>query len=225
MKTEQPISLFLATRNQHKTREIQKMLGEEVVVTDATLFASLPEIEETGATFEANARLKAEGISHHVTGWVLADDSGLEVDALCGEPGIYSARYAGPGRSDLENTELVLKKMRNIPEHQRGARFRCVLAVARDGKTMAVFEGCVEGKLTTQILGERGFGYDPIFIPQGYRESFGHLPEEIKNAISHRSRALEQFRVWFAKIRQESYDLPCSKEHSITESKNCCFRQ
>ena len=132
----------------------------------------------------------------------MSDDSGLEVDMLCGEPGIYSARYAGAGRSDLENTELVLKKMSGVPEHQRGARFRCVLAVALQGKTMAVFDGCVEGKLTTEITGEGGFGYDPIFIPQGYSESFGHLSEEIKNSISHRGRALEQFRAWFAAIQK-----------------------
>ncbi|MFZ4115504.1 MAG: RdgB/HAM1 family non-canonical purine NTP pyrophosphatase [Chthoniobacterales bacterium] len=192
-------TLFLATRNRHKTLEIQKMLGDAVIVTDAT-GSSLPEIEETGATFEANARLKAEGISEHVSGWVLSDDSGLEVDALSGEPGIYSARYAGPGRSDLENTELVLKKMSAIPQHQRGARFRCVLAVARDGKTMAVFEGTVEGTLATEISGEGGFGYDPIFIPQGYSKTFGHLSEEVKNDISHRSCALKKFIVWWRSV-------------------------
>ncbi len=194
---QSPVTLFLATRNKHKTREIQKMLGDTVIVTDATGFPELPEIEETGATFEANARLKAEGSSQHVPGWVLADDSGLEVDALSGEPGIYSARYAGPERSDLENTELVLKKMNGVPKQQRGARFRCVLAVARHGKTMAVFEGCVEGILATEIMGEGGFGYDPIFIPQGYSTTFGHLSDEIKNTISHRSCALKKFVVWW----------------------------
>ena len=192
-----PISLFLATRNKHKTYEIQKMFGETAHVLDITTFPALPEIEETGMTFEANAILKAEGISLHVPGWVLADDSGLEVDALNGEPGIYSARYAGPGRSDLENTLLVIKKMDGIPKFQRGARFRCVLALAREGKTVALFDGAVEGSLITELEGEGGFGYDPIFIPQGYSQTFGQLSEEIKNRISHRACALEQFKEWW----------------------------
>ena len=193
------IPLFLATRNRHKTREIQTMLGEGVFVRDATELPELPEIEETGTTFEANARLKAEGISQHISGLVLADDSGLEVDALGGEPGIYSARYAGPGCTDLQNTELVLEKMRGVPPEQRAARFRCVLAVARDGKTIATFDGTVEGRLTREITGGGGFGYDPIFIPEGYEKSFGELPSELKNSMSHRGRALEQFRAWWGK--------------------------
>lgn len=191
--------LFLATRNRHKTNEIQTMLGKGVVVRDATEVPELPEIEETGTTFEANARLKAEGISLHLPGLILADDSGLEVDALGGKPGIYSARYAGPGCSDLQNTELVLEKMRGVAPEQRAARFRCVLAVARDGKTIATFDGTVEGMLTTEITGGGGFGYDPIFIPEGYEKSFGELPSELKNSMSHRGRALEQFRVWWEK--------------------------
>lgn len=211
MKKKSSMPLFLATRNQHKTREIQKMLGEDVFVTDATGFPSLPEIEETGATFEANARLKAEGISHHVPGLILADDSGLEVDALCGEPGIYSARYAGADRSDLENTELVLKKMMGVPISKRGARFRCVLAVALEGKTIAVFDGTIEGRLATEIKGEGGFGYDPIFIPEGYAESFGHLSEEIKNDISHRSLALKKFVEWWQEVRRNSEAIPSNE--------------
>lgn len=191
--------LFLATRNRHKTREIQTMLGEGVVVHDATEIPELPEVEETGNSFEANARLKAEGISKHVAGFVLADDSGLEVDALNGEPGIYSARYAGPGCTDLQNTELVLEKMRRIPAENRTARFRCVLAVARDGKTIATFEGSVEGTLTTEISGEGGFGYDPIFMPKGYDKSFGELSSELKNSMSHRGHALQKLRDWFSK--------------------------
>lgn len=191
--------LFLATRNRHKTQEIQTMLGDAVIVRDATEVPDLPEIEETGRTFEANARLKAEEISKHVSGFVLADDSGLEVDALQGEPGIYSARYSGPGCSDLQNTELVLKKMKDVPPEKRAARFRCVLAVAREGKTIATFHGTIEGRLTTEIQGEGGFGYDPIFIPEGYEKSFGTLSSELKNSMSHRGRALEQFRAWWEK--------------------------
>lgn len=189
--------LFLATRNRHKTHEIQTMLGERVVVRDATEVPELPEIEETGKTFEANARLKAEGISKYISGFVLADDSGLEVDALGGEPGIYSARYAGPGCTDLQNTKLVLKKMEGVPQEKRRACFRCVLAVACDGKTLATFDGTVEGSLTSEISGGKGFGYDPIFIPEGYEKSFGELPSELKNSMSHRGRALELFLAWW----------------------------
>ncbi len=197
-----PTPIFLATRNRHKTHEIQTMLGSGVVVRDATEVPELPEIEETGTTFEANARLKAEGISRHIAGLVLADDSGLEVDALGNEPGIYSARYAGPGCTDLQNTELVLEKMRGVLPEQRAARFRCVLAVAREGETVATFDGTVEGMLTTEMTGEGGFGYDPIFMPEGYEKSFGELPSDLKNTMSHRARALEQFRAWLTEMQK-----------------------
>lgn len=193
--------ILLATRNKHKTQEIQTMLGERVIVTDVILHAHLPEIEETGITFEENSKLKAEGISRHVKGIVLADDSGLEVDALGKEPGIYSARYAGPECTDEANTALVLKKMKGFPDEVRTARFRCVLAVAENGITLAVFDGTVEGILAHEVRGEGGFGYDPIFMPliNGVCEqTFGELSSEIKHSMSHRSRALAQFRVWWA---------------------------
>jgi len=193
--------ILLATRNKHKTQEIQTMLGERVIVTDVILHAHLPEIEETGITFEENSKLKAEGISRHVKGIVLADDSGLEVDALGKEPGIYSARYAGPECTDEANTALVLKKMKGFPDEVRTARFRCVLAVAENGITLAVFDGTVEGILAHEVRGEGGFGYDSIFMPliNGVCEqTFGELSSEIKHRMSHRSRALAQFRVWWA---------------------------
>ena len=196
-KLEKP-EILLATRNRHKTREIQTMLGEGVVVTDATQYEHLPEVEETGVTFEENSRLKAEGISRHVSGLVLADDSGLEVDALGKEPGVYSARYAGPGCTDEANSALVLKKMKGFPNEVRAARFRCVLAVAQNGITLAVFDGTVEGILAHEVRGEGGFGYDPIFMPLGYDLTFGELSADIKHSMSHRSRALSQFREWWA---------------------------
>jgi XTP/dITP diphosphohydrolase len=194
-------SILLATRNRHKTREIQSMLGEGVIVTDATEFDHLPEVEETGVTFEENSKLKAEGISLHVEGIVLADDSGLEVDALGKEPGVYSARYAGPGCTDEANTALVLKKMKGFPDEVRSARFRCVLAVAEKGVTLAVFDGTVEGMLAHEMRGEGGFGYDPIFMPLGYHQTFGELSSELKHTMSHRSRALAQFREWWKSRR------------------------
>lgn len=193
-----PTSIFLATRNRHKTREIQEMLGSGVLVSDATTVSELPEIEETGTTFEANSRLKAEGISLHVPGIVLADDSGLEVDALGKKPGVYSARYAGPGCTDEQNTDLVLERTKGVPHERRTARFRCVLAVAENGVTLAIFDGTVEGILSTEARGAGGFGYDPIFMPLGYGETFGELSSEIKHGMSHRSRALAQFQQWWA---------------------------
>jgi XTP/dITP diphosphohydrolase len=114
------------------------------------------------------------------------------------EPGVYSARYAGPGCTDEENTALVLKKMKGFPDEVRTARFRCVLAVAENGVTLATFDGTVEGILTHEVRGEGGFGYDPIFMPIGYKESFGELSSEIKHSMSHRSRALAHFRSWWA---------------------------
>jgi len=194
-------NILLATRNKHKTREIQTMLGEGVIVTDVTQNENLPEIEETGVTFEENSKLKAEGISRHVSGIVLADDSGLEVDALGKEPGVYSARYAGPGCTDEDNTALVLKRMQGFPDEVRTARFRCVLAVAENGITLAVFDGTVEGVLAHEVRGEGGFGYDPIFMPLidgAYRLTFGELSSEIKHGMSHRGRALGQFKEWWA---------------------------
>jgi XTP/dITP diphosphohydrolase len=196
-KLEKP-KILLATRNRHKTREIQTMLGDGVVVTDATQYEYLPEVEETGTTFEENSKLKAEGISLHVSGIVLADDSGLEVDALGKEPGVYSARYAGPGCTDEANTALVLRKMKGFPNEVRAARFRCVLAVAQNGITLAVFDGTVEGILAHEVRGKGGFGYDPIFMPLGYDLTFGELSADIKHSMSHRSRALSQFREWWA---------------------------
>ena len=199
-------TILLATRNRHKTREIQTMLGAGVRVIDATEIDHLPEIEETGVTFEENSKLKAEGISRMIGGIVLADDSGIEVDALGKEPGVYSARYAArcgcegslPGSVDEQNTALVLEKMQGVPHEQRTARFRCVLAVAEEGKTLAAFDGTVEGILATEVRGDGGFGYDPIFMPLGHEQTFGELSSEIKHSMSHRSRALAQFKVWWA---------------------------
>lgn len=190
--------ILLATRNRHKTREIQTMLGTGVIVTDATEHKHLPEVEETGLTFEENSKLKAEEISRYVSGIVLADDSGLEVDALGKEPGVYSARYAGHDCTDEENTALVLSKMKGFPHEVRTARFCCVLAVAENGQTLAVFAGVVEGILAHEVRGEGGFGYDPIFMPLGHDQTFGELSPEIKHTMSHRSRAMAQFKEWWA---------------------------
>ena len=182
--------LILATRNAHKTAEIRAMVGDRFEVLDVTEFPDLPAIEETGTTFLKNARLKAEGISRHVGGWVLSDDSGLEVDALDGAPGVWSSSYGGEEGNHTKNNARLLVEMAGRPD--RNARFRCTMVLARGGEEVANFHGTVEGRLVDSLHGTGGFGYDPLFIPVGYNQTFAELGDVIKNTLSHRSRALVQ---------------------------------
>ena len=140
--------------------------------------------------------MKAVEISEQVPGLVLSDDSGLEVDALNGAPGVYSSRYAGDDGNDSANNSKLLKELTGISE--RTARFRCVMVLAKDGKALAHFDGAVEGSIIHQLQGEAGFGYDPLFVPDGFEKSFAELGEEVKNGLSHRARAMEKTRVWLA---------------------------
>lgn len=181
-------TLILATRNAHKTEEIRHILGERFSVTDVRSFPDLPEIEETGTTFLENARLKAMGISKRVPGWVLADDSGLEVDALGGAPGVWSSSFGGEEGNHAKNNARLAKEMAD--KENRIARFCCTLVLAKDGREIGVFYGTVEGKITTQPSGKGGFGYDPHFIPDGYEISLAQLGAEIKNSLSHRANAV-----------------------------------
>ncbi len=141
-------------------------------------------------------RIKAIAVSKKLPGLVIADDSGLEVEALRGAPGIHSARYAGANASDKEKIAKLLSGLAKVDAkiNQRCARFRCVVAVARDGQVLATFEGVVEGKIAEQPRGSQGFGYDPVFIPDGFKETFAELPEEVKNDISHRAKAIREFQ-------------------------------
>ena len=182
--------LIIATRNAHKTAEIRAMIGDRFEVLDATAFPDFPEIEETGTTFLENARLKAEGISGRVEGWVLSDDSGLEVDALDGAPGVWSSSFGGEEGNHAKNNARLLEEMAGRTE--RTARFRCTMVLARQGKEQANFSGTVEGRLVDSLHGTGGFGYDPMFIPAGHDQTFSELGDEIKNTLSHRSRALQQ---------------------------------
>lgn len=189
--------LLVATRNLHKTGEIRAILGAGWKVGDLSAHPELPEPEENGETFAQNAAIKAVAASASFPDvWVLADDSGLQVDALGGAPGIYSARYAGPGATDQRNREHLAAELRRALgdgwQEPQAARFRCAMAVARNGAVVARFDGTVEGSVTHPARGEDGFGYDPVFVPEGYRESFGALPAEVKNALSHRARALTE---------------------------------
>lgn len=183
--------LLIATRNPHKTREFAEILGKEFKVCDLSSVAGAPEVEETGVTFEENAVLKALAASPNRPLLVAADDSGLEVDVLEGAPGIYSARYSGQNTSDEQNVDKLLGELarKNVPAPKRTARFRCVIALARAGKLLNTFEGIVEGVIVDQPRGKNGFGYDPIFVPNGFDRTFAELPAEIKNTISHRAQA------------------------------------
>jgi XTP/dITP diphosphohydrolase len=183
-------TLLIATRNAHKTREIGQMLGSGWRVSDLLSFPHSPVMEETGATFEENAMLKALGISRVFTGLVLADDSGLEVDALGGAPGVRSARFAGGNANDAENRRALIQLLKNLRGDELKARFRCVMVLATQGELLGSFEGTVEGKVIPEERGFGGFGYDSMFIPNGYSETFAELQPEIKNSLSHRGRAL-----------------------------------
>lgn len=182
--------LILATRNAHKTSEIRAMIGDRFEVLNATAFPDFPEIEEIGTTFLENARLKAEGISRLIEGWVLSDDSGLEVDALAGAPGVWSSSFGGEEGNHLKNNARLLLEMAG--KTKRTARFRCTMVLARGGQEHAHFSGVVEGRLIDSLQGVAGFGYDPLFIPEGYDQTFAELGDEIKNTLSHRARALGQ---------------------------------
>ena len=184
---------LLATRNPHKTREFAEILGEAFDIRDLADAPELPVIEETGLTFEANAILKAVETSKHSQGLVVADDSGLEVDALNGAPGVYSARYAGEDATDAENVAKLLAALNSAPG-PRSARFCCVLALVREGTVLGTFHGLVEGTITSAPRGNSGFGYDPVFQPEGFDQTFAELDPAEKNRISHRARAIQSLR-------------------------------
>ncbi|MGH8046468.1 MAG: RdgB/HAM1 family non-canonical purine NTP pyrophosphatase, partial [Chthoniobacterales bacterium] len=188
--------LLVATRNTHKTAEIAAMLAGFFEVSDLRSLPGAPEVEETGTTFAENAALKATAISRFNSGWALADDSGLEVDALGGAPGVYSARFAGETATDADNNNLLFARLAELPHAPRTARFRCVLALAQNGALLETFDGAVEGRVIETLRGPGGFGYDPLFIPDGFEQTFGELPADGKTSISHRSRALVNCRAW-----------------------------
>jgi XTP/dITP diphosphohydrolase len=197
------MDLLLATRNQHKTREFAQLLGPNFTLRDLTSEHALPEILETGRTFEENALIKAIAISKIFPNQiVIADDSGLEVTSLAGAPGIFSARYAGENASDRRNVQKLLCKLQGAPE--RSAWFRCVIALAKNGELITKVAGEVAGTITKSPRGESGFGYDPIFIPEGFEATFAELPSETKNAISHRANAAGELVQYFNTARRSA---------------------
>lgn len=183
--------LLVATKNPHKTSEIRAILGEAWEVSDLSKAMEIPAPEETGETFEENARIKAEAASLIFPGLVLSDDSGLEVDALGGDPGVQSALYAGRHGDDAANRARLRRELLNCGlAGPWKARFRCCMALAQDGRAFAVFDGSVEGFVFADERGDGGFGYDSMFTPDGHEKTFGELAQEFKNSLSHRSSAL-----------------------------------
>lgn len=191
------MTIVFATNNNHKLSEIQDILGSTIEVKSLKDIGCYVDIPETGTTLEENAQIKANYVWDNFQTMVFADDTGLEIDALNGEPGVYSARYAGGEGHDSEaNIQKVLANLQGV--ENRKARFRTVIAfIYKDkktgNKTTKLIEGIVNGSIITEKRGAAGFGYDAIFVPEGYDKTFGELGMDIKNSISHRARAVQQF--------------------------------
>jgi len=183
------MKLVIATRNRHKLDEIRAIFNlPGLDLLSSFDFPDIPDVEETGSTFAENAELKARALARATGMWAMADDSGLVVDALGGAPGIYSARFAGEPVSYAANNKKLMQLMHN--QSNRRARFRCALAlVSPDGELFAI-EGSCEGAIIDELRGAEGFGYDPLFVPEGEMMTFAEMPADRKNQISHRARAL-----------------------------------
>jgi len=212
--------ILLATRNAHKVAEIKRIMGGDFRILSQHDFPGAPAVAEDAATFAGNAAKKAEGLAAWLAAhapaaltaltarpfFVLADDSGLEVDALGGAPGVHSARFAADdaqgmaNSSDAANNAKLMRLLADVPPERRAARFRCVLALAALDKAALLFEGLCEGRIALSAAGAGGFGYDPLFVPEGCTASFAELGEEVKNKISHRARALAQLRGFLESI-------------------------
>ncbi|MFD2133787.1 XTP/dITP diphosphatase [Pseudogracilibacillus auburnensis] len=190
--------IIIATKNRGKAKEYNQLFNEYGITVKSLLDLSeeIPDVEETGDTFKENARLKAEQISRLLEIPVLADDSGLVIDALDGRPGVYSARYAGEPTDDKKNYEKVLNELTEVPSQSRTARFVCVLALAIPQGETVFKEGFCEGIIAESPVGGNGFGYDPIFIPEGFEKTMAQLEDEEKNKISHRYHALMKMKTW-----------------------------
>ncbi len=189
--------LIVATGNAHKVEEFEQLLKAcGYVLHSAEICGGMPDVVEDGDTFAANARIKALALKAYAPAdsWIVSDDSGLEVDALGGAPGIYSARYAGAKASDVENVEKLLSDLAHQGDGKRNARFRCVLCLIDPTGQEHFFDGICEGVIADRPRGAQGFGYDPVFVPDGYEGTFGELGETVKSQLSHRARAVQQMR-------------------------------
>jgi XTP/dITP diphosphohydrolase len=198
-----PLELLVATGNRGKFAEICELLHDlPLKLSTLDVFPEIQTASETGKTYEENAVLKAKTYARQSGLWVLADDSGLEVDALGGSPGVFSARYAGAGASDNDRVSFLLEQLSRTAGKDRRARFISVVAIAdSETKILNIEYGICEGRIAGAPRGSNGFGYDPVFVPQGYEATFAELPAETKNAISHRARALKATRHFLARMR------------------------
>ena len=199
-------TIYLASGNAHKLHELQTALQEAglpISIKGPDEIGGMPEVEETESTFEGNSLLKAQGLRScgPSSGWFLADDSGIEIDALGGRPGVISARYAGLDCDDEANNDKVLEEMAGVPEDERSCRFRCVLALVGEGVT-ETFSGACEGVLLPERRGTGGFGYDPLFLPDESESTFAEISLQEKARISHRARALGKLVGWLEQLRE-----------------------
>ena len=193
--------IYLATNNDHKVRELSAMFEREelpIEVKSAAAIGGMPEVEETESTFVGNASLKVMALADRLGEgeYALADDSGIEVDALDGAPGIYSARFAGENASDTANLVKLMILVSQVPEDNRGAQFACSLVLVDSKGQRTHFSDICRGTLIPESRGDNGFGYDPAFIPDGYDRTFGELDWSVKSRISHRAKALQQLVAW-----------------------------
>jgi XTP/dITP diphosphohydrolase len=216
-------TLLIATRNAHKVGEIRAILGAQFQFLTLNDFPAAPKVVEDADTFAGNAAKKAAELARWVAGnsklktqnskldFVLADDSGLEVDALNGAPGVHSARFAAMDSAksgntpDAENNAKLLRLLKDVPPEKRTARFRCVIALVEINPQSAIrnpqlFDGTCEGRIIFAPRGDNGFGYDPLFVPSGFEQTFAELGEDVKNRLSHRAGALEMLKLYFAKM-------------------------
>jgi XTP/dITP diphosphohydrolase len=197
------MDIVLATTNKKKVEEIKKIFG--VMDTASRIytlddFPAVGDVIEDGDTFEANALKKARHVAGATRMTAIADDSGLEVDALDGAPGVYSARYAGEGVSDDQNSTKLLDALKDVPDEKRGARFACCIALVSSNE-VKTFMGYVEGTIGRELKGQNGFGYDPLFYPEGSKKTFAEIKDTEKNAISHRAMALRELQKYLLEKR------------------------
>jgi len=196
------VDIYVATGNAHKLEELREALKETgVTVCAAADAGGMPDVVETGKAFEDNALLKAQALGERLPegAWALADDSGLEVDALDGAPGVRSARFAGEEAGDAENNALLLKKLADLPAAERGAQFTCVLALTGPGGAKEFFRGMCRGQIRESPKGENGFGYDPLFTPHGHDRTFAEMTPDEKRSLGHRGHAVRALAEYLAR--------------------------
>lgn len=197
------MKIVLASRNEKKLEELKRILKDlEIEILSLKDFPSLQEVIEDGLTFEENALKKARYVSMMTGLPALADDSGLEVEALGGAPGVFSARYAGENATDEENIDKLLSALRNVPFSERKARFVCCIALVYPNGEEYIFKGEIKGFISETPRGHQGFGYDPIFQPEGHNRTFAEMSQQEKDAISHRSKALKKFKDFLMRYKQ-----------------------